>query len=604
MSYSITPEAVLWRGKPVKGADPASFVVLGTQYGRDGSSAWFEKKRVRLKAKVGGTLDRFRQIGPAMASDGAWLYFGTKQTAPPRADPPLDFGKLTFRAFHGGPGHERGINMDDGVLSDGSCHYLHTWSQDWAPVPSAAVEPLEPDVDEFGDGRYVSDGVFHAYRGAPIDAGSAEGVVEAIAPDVLAIGEQLWLGAEPLSGWRRDQIRWACGPYLHAGDVVLEIDGREGQVRNERRVSCADDLQAAVQRFLDAIVPKIAAVLDRCLPVATNPWDIDFDELAAPARAVPFALLSVTDDRVVLDAEGARIEGCIGGFFELACRVWAAARGEPDRFVPYMNFLGMLPDTAGVRLRVLRAVTDEALDVAAALFASSQEEPHVETAHLLVYEVLRRIREPQGGATGEQLARLPQGLVGALRYRDRRHEFSVTTNLAVVKHIVQGDLLADSDPRVRIEMIDTLIGATMSSAKGEKSLPLAVPALIRHLDIESVAGVREALWSALDACTVKSTVTAEVRGVDTYAWLRQACERLLAEQVNVHINRARRIEALHGLGLVEAAAQAERELRETAPADNPCPGAYANREVFATFEAAAAAGRVRAGEVRQVGRKS
>ncbi len=587
-SYGVSANEVRWKRRVLKQANPGTFQVLGSQYARDDRSVYFKGKKVRLKAKAGGRLEAFRQIGAAVGTDGAWLYFGTKQLAPPEGarEGMLESSLLTFRPFHGDVGHSSGVNLDDGVLSDGKQHFLQTWSNDWCELETAQAEPIEPDLERFGHGRYFQDGQRVIHRGEWL-IGTEGKSVRAIAPLALDADGDLYVGSERVEGYDASRLTWIAEDWLHAGDRILRIDGRAGTVVEERRV-VTTALEDAAAQFLAAMIPRVASVCDRYLPVATPPGDMDLD-VPAPGGSVDYEIVSVTAESVTVRVGDEELTEAWGAWYVLCCSAWGAARAEPDRIVPYAGFGLMLPRGDEFLRRLLRHAETEALQLASALFLDGNREAARVLTHRVLVDISRR-----EGLPGALLQHLAHGLASTARYTPRAHSFEVTTNLAVTKHIVQNGWLEAEEPRVRLEMIATLVGAVLASKRGDKTLALAVPAMMERLDGETNSDVLTALDIALDALTVKATVMADTSDLRAYGPLQAATERLIERRVNVHINRVRLIEALAGQGLEQECEEVEKALLAEVPDGHPCPGPYVHREVFPSFAAAVQAARERA----------
>lgn len=587
--YNLDPDGVRWGKRQLKDVDPATFQIVGEQYGRTPESAWFRAKRVRLKKNVGGTVEAFREIGPGVATDGAWLYNGTRQVPPP---PPTRDGSFDWRIATYIPleephfMHLDGRSMGRGVVSDGQRHFVGGDDAGvWFEVPSDRIRPLSGT-------DYLTDGTTHFFHDGREVVGARGRAIHGIAPQIVAAGDELFLGAEPFPDprWEASDLQWVFDAYVRAGDALLEVDARAGEV-HEIPAPPAVELPQAATAFLEVVLPCMAYALDHCLPVATMGLSALREPFQTAPDTAPFAflLLEATPGRICIEVEGTEFAAPPGAWYELACRAWAHTRGRDLRLVALMDFATTLPSPRALADEVLMAAEEQAMAYAASLDRAGA----TDAAGMIAFWTMCKLPRRGGLAPAGLALYLTPGTGAWARYQ-RDYLTHIRTNLAAVRFVLREGRLAHPDARIRFDSLDILVGATLDAAKADKVLPLAVPALIERTEREQDPTLRTAAWIGLDGCTVKALVSAEVNRVAVYDELERATRHLIAHGVNPDLNRVRLYEALWGQGRDDEAAALEAELAASGAAHRPYPGAYVRRPVAADVQAALQAVRERA----------
>ncbi len=570
--------------KPISGADARSFVALGSFYARDRERAYFQASRLRLK-KGAGTLDQLREIGAPFATDGAWLYFAGSQLEPPAQDgAPFDFAKASVRAFE-----FHAINMPDVLLSDGARTYYRSWTLPWTDVTGidvAAAERLGEDVALLGNQHYLWDGQRLYFEGAEIP-GARGHTPRLIGPGAVQAGSVLYAGAEAVRDVEPSELRWIAGGTYSTPAGLLLLDPLSGEATPHPRAACPD-LDGAVRALLDKLVPAVASLADRYLPVECSPQDFDYDQ-PAPAGVPEYELVSAEPGRTVVRAGGRSIEASTAALLTLASSIWAASRGGRDRLRVWIGYGTVLPKNDPLHEQLAKRFPVEFLDMASALHAAGDPGNAMLLAHLVLGRALC-----YGEPELEHYAHLSHELAEAGRHTPSWHGIEKTTNFGVVKLLSAAGGLENEDPRSRLDLASTLSAAAIDCNKKDRAVPLATAALLKRIDEEPLAYLREALLGSLDMCCTAATLASDMGQAWPYADLEAAARRMIDEGANVDLGRVRLIEALYGQDCAEEAAVVEASLLADERPRDQLPGPYVYRQRFLSLGAAALAARVRA----------
>lgn len=570
--------------KPIPGADAASFEALGQYYARDKAKAYFQASRLRLK-KGAGSLDNLREIGAPFATDGAWLYFAGSQLEPPATgDAPFDFTQATLRAFDFNT-----INMPDALLTDGACTYYRSWTLPWTDVTgidAAAAERLGDGVAGLGNRHYLWDGQRLYFEGDEVSAARGH-TPRLIGSGAVEAGGVLYSGAEAVRDVDPSELRWIAGGTYSAPAGLVLLDTISGEATHHPRAACLT-LEEAIRALLDRLVPVVASLADRYLPVECSPQDFDYDQ-PAPAGVPDFELVSADAGRTILRAGGRSIEAPTAALLTQASSIWAASRGAQDRLRVWIGYGTMLPKNDPLHEQLAKRFPLEFLDMAGALHAAGDPGNAMLIAHLVLGRALRF-----GAPETEHYAHLAHGLAGAGRHTPSWHNIEKTTNFGVVKLLSAPGVLVSDDPRSRHDLASTLTAAAIECNKKDRAVPLATQAILQRLDAEPLAFLRETLLGSLDMCCTAATLAADMGQAWPYPDLELAARRMIDEGANVDLGRVRLIEALYGQNRAEEAAAVEAGRPVDDPSGDQLPGPYVHRQRFHSFGAAALAARVRA----------
>lgn len=554
--------------KPIVGADPANFQAIGIAHGRDNHSAWFRDKKIRLGK--GGELSSLRELASAFATDGRWLYFGTQQEKLP-AQFSVDWSSARLHAFNDSEVNCPLLTLDDGA----QVLVRQTFWPYWMALPGAAFDSLAPlDTPEhlYNKG-YMRDATQVWYLNqvlpgvSPKDAHLIGGATVAVGREVYSGAHRTELQADDLCYVDTESVD---GDHFHTGQTVVVIPtGQPASVVVTRTASTLD-ASAAVSTAFARVFGILFTVFDALLPIENSPYRIlNRLGLKPPARTddgtpnlPPIPLVTVPTCTVQLQpngmvvvqpANGAQLMEPASGWYTLACRFWANERGRDERFLPYPALGHMLPRGDELLSEVLKASADEMLNLAAALLQRGADtEARVLTHQLVIGAKIfkkRELQEPLDPITLQRIANFPKALLSETHYRPIYYRFPVTTNLAVARHILKQDLLADPDWRIRLEMAGQIHAVMDATDQVAHFLQEVMPAVMARVDVEPIAAVRERLMMALEMALVSGQVrcTGGSYREFHYEQMLPIIEFCLQRGINTRFNRARLAETLWAL---------------------------------------------------------
>ncbi|WP_425070622.1 DKNYY domain-containing protein [Sagittula sp. S175] len=208
--------------KPLPRADSASFEAVGAQFGRDAGQAFFRDKGLRLSK--GGALARLRSLGHVYATDGAVLFFTTKAVQPPVADVDWALAGLKWLEEDG-----YDINLPPLILGDGARVWFHsgigTGAGEWAALEGASFEAVEPVPGvPPGDAAFLRDEAQVWFRDGTRFDGADPRQVTQLGSVMLRQCDRMWVGARALD-LEPDKVRWIMAhgtgsPEYYRGDLV------------------------------------------------------------------------------------------------------------------------------------------------------------------------------------------------------------------------------------------------------------------------------------------------------------------------------------------------------------------------------------------------
>ncbi len=545
--------------KPLAGADAASFAAIGVAHGRDQSAAWFRDKKMRLSK--GGTLAAFRELAPAFATDGRMLYNGTQQEKLPAR---LSVNWTAARLIVLGDSE---ISCPLLALDDGAQVLVRQTDWHWMALPGAAFDslvPLEPAPLNRNAG-YLHD-AHHVWYLDQRLTGVSPKDAHLIGARTLACGQQVYSGAH-LTPLHADALRFvAVGDrshdLFHTGQQLIALKPGEDVCVLATRTGPALDAQAAAALAMGQVFRILFTVFDTFLPIQTSPHTVlgrlglqpnthtedETEHTPVPLLALPTHSVQLAPGGILLleRADGSKMVEQVSGWYTLACRFWAAERGRDEQFLPYPALGHMLPSGDELLSEVLLACTDDMLCLAGALFESgATDEARVLAYQLLVgAEACKVLDDP---LTQERLCALPRELVTELHFQRFYYRFDVTTNLAVARHIITNNLLADPDWRMRLLMAGKINAVMHATTQNAHFFQEVMPTVMARWDVEPMTAVRERLAMAVEMALVHGQVDGEVHQVFHYDLLLPMVNFCLQRGINTRFNRARLAETLWAL---------------------------------------------------------
>ncbi|MGH1367316.1 MAG: DKNYY domain-containing protein [Maritimibacter sp.] len=472
---SAVYERLATKLKPIKGADPASFHVLGPYHGRDKNAAYAQGKKVKLK-KPASPQD-FRPLTGSYATDGKLLYHGAAQVQSTQKLA-FDWTRAKLRLLE----DDNWINRPDAVATDDT-HVVHLGWNDNYILENADFSALHQLAFKGLASRYISDGSQVWHEGNLV-AGARE-TAKATGRSLLEDAGTYWIGAKvsPLEG------PLAEGPFNskhHA--LILSPEGlfdikRQGDapVCLARRAPLEDINGPALDAFWGRVLAVMFEVL-RETPQGADQIETEAHIEAQVAKAGP---VSLRLDRAVLSCEGFRQP--VQCWWQLACDVLQARAGAPRGQVVQLRG-NWLPQGNDGEAAVLRRFWAEFAAIAGHLWAEG-ETAEAELLAFVLFDELR-LNRAMSGPEAEALASLPMPLLQQIKRGRPRHKIKLTTNLGVARLMLTPDWLGATDPLLRLEALYVLHG-TVYDARSPKSLKQEVTQRLEtYLETEPLALLR------------------------------------------------------------------------------------------------------------------
>lgn len=252
-------------------ADAQSFQAIGTAHGRDRHAAWFRDKKIRLGK--GGSLADLRELATAFCTDGRWVYFGIQQQPLPTSLT-VNWSVARLRPFSGGEVNCPPFAVDDGVQvvvrqEDG---------EGWLVLSGAdfdSLTPFEPPEYLWG-GDYLHDNEHVWYLDRLLEGVQPENA-RLIGRKVLAVGQQVYCGAN-LTMLQADNLRYVDsslgGEIFHTGAALVALDAEKPLRVLATRPAQPLDIDATVSAAFASIFRLLFTVFDEFLPVQSSPYEV------------------------------------------------------------------------------------------------------------------------------------------------------------------------------------------------------------------------------------------------------------------------------------------------------------------------------------------
>lgn len=572
--------------KQLAGADPASFRAIGERYGADSTHAYCFDKQVHL-TRYARPQD-LRELAPGFATDGNILFCGTKPEPIPAAWLP-DWSRARMKVFGSGL---RSANCPRLVLSDdkavlvrfSQCFQVEDRFTYWQRLVGTCFETLAPlPCPPWRDfSLYMADDCRIWFAGVPM-ADVAPNGARALAHHVLDAQGRIYGGAMPTDLLPAEQL---SGNVFRRGDQILELYAGGGMAELASVPGDLPDIEQAIAVALTEAFTILFTVFDHCRPIEWRPYGVDqwFElgrHIGTPAGPVRSELPALSfawfgQGRVAVRfGDGREIVEPLSGWYTLACRAWAAERGQDVSFMPYPALGGMEPDGGEFVERILGVLAVPMLHLARAAFhAGAAHEARI-IAHLFL-NASDTQRLPDS-ALWQLLACLPRELLEERHYLPARHSSGLTTFLGLGRRACEPQMLHDGNWRVRLHAAGTAHMAIVDTGRHDAMFRSVVPALIARYEVEMEPVVRERLAMALEAALVECQVRAEVGREYHHATLLPCIQFCLAKGINTRFNRCRLAEALWALDRDDEALALEASVLGEVGEMAPVSGVYVDR---------------------------
>ncbi len=584
--------------KPVKHADPTSFVAVGDCFGRDASSAFFRTSKMRLNK--GCDPESLQSLGHVYATDGASLFFGTERHAWPK-ELDISLSGIRLKWFS-----DNEVNLPTLTLTDGQTCWLaiHHNGQHWWECKDADFETLAPlafDNDSTWHASYVKDDNTVWFYGTSIaDANPAK--VYMFGHDMLSDGEQVWHG-DRLIVEKANDISYIChysthgvhslnGPLIHQGDrlVVHDLEkgaktlARIGTKTGAHELTSTDEI---VTQSLREIFTTQFAIITHFLPIVNTPGDIrqrlqgNPQDYLKPDALPDFQAKLNSDGQIELTlSDGTILQQPLSCWYTLGCHLCTHARQQAPTFLPYPPVGTMLPDSIAMHVMLMTQHQSAFWTLMGTAFREGHEQEASILAHFCFSLVLGHT--PLDAEMLQELVEIPRELMSNFQYDMVHYTFEVTTNLAVGRLILRDKWLEAEDFRDRIDVINTLHGALLETNKAEIFFKEIIPHILTRYANEPLPAVREHLAMVLEAALIRGQVDGEVSQKFHNKAMLPIIEFCIANGINNHFNRARQAETLWALNRdIEANAISEALIADIGE-DAHLPGVYCHRFIYRT----------------------
>lgn len=588
--------------KPVKNADPASFVPVGDQFGRDAVQAFFCDKQVRLSKK--GRLDQLTSLGHAYAHDGATLFFGTKHIQPP-ADSEIDWTVARLKWLGENDDH---INVPPLVFFDG----IATWfaasfpsAEDWVRLDGATFETVDTKAGITGrDAPYVQDADHIWFRDGRRVDGAVPGKATRLGSATLQQGQRLWVGAQLLNvpaheaafimRYHSGTPDFHKGDLLHLGDRICLADPDNGLLDIARSVPETRSLDDIADTTLRPILHRLFTILERFLPIVNAPQDISerLDPHSHQYRdADPIAWVDPPEYSITIDDAGAVVLSLSDGtvmrqpascWYTLGCHLWCHARGMAPELVPFTSTTTVLPKGTEMQEILVEPNQHSLWNLTAALFRAGFKDEAQIMGQGLFERALRTSSHKPVALPLIEIASLPRDMIHRLHYENAHHGFVSTTNLSVARHIIREHWLAADDFRDRLDVLGVLHGTVITTNKKPNFLREIIPAVMARYHTEPLGHVRERIAFVLEAACIGNQVDAEVKCSLYSEASLEVVNFCLENALHTRFNLARRVEILWALDRGDAADAEARALIDAYGDSTWWPGVYGHRPTYRT----------------------
>jgi hypothetical protein len=537
-----------------------------------------------------------RLLSETFATDGKSLFWAHRVRKLP-ANPKLDMRRLRLKVRV-----ENAFNPSEAVVDDGNgvWHIAGVTDNTLSPLEGATFEAIgwfeHPCFTEHFHQYDDSHVWFKGVRLEGLSSSKASLMSNLIATD----GDGVWLCGKRHADLTRADITFICerGSYdlIRTDSALLGLDRRDGAL-----CALADAIpplptDAVASDALNAIAHDLFGVFDIYEPLLVNVGDIDWAAVTANPRIA--LAISFDGTNLVIEADGIPPVICApDGWYRALCTIWLRLRALPGNLRTHSNAGTMLPDGHALQEQLIQRNRDAYLAFCGAAYTQGAEA----SAHMLLHAYLRTRWFRQASPFDDRdslLAQLPRRLFDDCTYAKRTYEFSSTTNLAAARNAVKSGLMADPDPRVRLEMLGLIHGLVLETNKFAVFVKDILPALLARGERETVGCVSEHIDAAIQAFIVKGLVEAEVNGLRAAQLIEPIIRRQIERGVDVALNRGRLIEVLIHQAREDEAEVAIKALKAEFGASFRLPGVYIHRPLHKTLDEAVAEMRVRAEVLR------
>ncbi|HAT86414.1 MAG TPA: hypothetical protein DCS30_11010 [Rhizobiales bacterium] len=601
-SYARDREAVYLimetKLKPVKNANPATFVAIGDCFGRDSTSAFFRTSKMRLNK--GCNPENLKSLGHVYATDGVSLFFGTERHAWPD-DLDASGPEIKLKWFC-----DNEVNLPILTLTDGQTCWVAIYhnGQRWWECQGAGFETLAPlafDNDSTWNASYVRDDNHIWFYGASI-AGANPAKVYMFGQDMLSNGNQIWHG-DRLIAQKASDISYIChystynpdylsGPLVHQGDQLVVHDLEKGPQILAQTSGMAERLdQTSFDEILTSslreIYSTLLAIICHFPPIVNTPGDIgqklqeNPQHYIKPDTLPDFQAKLHSDGQIELTlSDGTILQQPLSCWYTLGCHLCCMALKREPMFLPYPPVGTMLPNSVDMHLLLMKRHRSAFWNLTSAALRHGHEQEARILAHFCFSLALGHIQ--LDAEMLQELVEIPRELMSNFQYDMAHHAFEVTTNLAVGRLILRDRWLEAEDFRDRIDVIDTLHGAILETDKIGIFYQEIIPQLMARYGCEPLPGVREHLAMTLEAALIRGQVDGEVSHKFHNEAMLPIIEFCIANGINTYFNRARLAETLWALDRdMEANTMSETLIADIGE-DAHLPGVYCHRHIYRT----------------------
>jgi hypothetical protein len=561
MAYSMNGDLLLWKGKPAK-----------------------------LKSAAKG-----RTITDTMATDGTTLYHAQKRVELP---PEINLETLLMRVFD-----ENAMNLSLSILTDGSAvWYLDPWyGREVRRLPYADFGTVERFQNAAITGNYhLRDHQRVWYRGSLIE-GLTASAAKIIAENVASDGENIWVFGKlsPELKLKDISVVWSSGEtdLVRTDDALLRLDAKTFVISVLARSLPLPGSDEIAQTAMHALARDMFGVFDTYPQIIVPIEDLDFKR----TRAKPQYQFNARFDgsKLALEAGGIETITCEpDGWYRGLCTLWLRLHNFPGSLVTYPELGSMLPDGQEFRHRLIKSNADAYLKLCAAALTQGAKSQAQLMLHAYVTAGWHRSDTPFD-KLHSLVASLPRSLFESVCYVNKRDGFRNPTNLSAARHAVSSGLLADPDPRVRLEMLELIHATILGTNKRRQFFQHVLPAVLERLDLEQVAMVAEHADTVIEAFLISGLVHAEVYYEPMADLLEPLVHRQISRGINVPLNQSRLIEVLIHQERQAEAEEAISRFKAEYGADFMLPGIYTSRPLHKNVDEAVAAMRERASELQR-----
>lgn len=556
--------------KPIKDADPVTFVALLGQHGRDASTAYLRDKRLRM-AK-GTTPADLRSYGHVYATDGTNVLFVQDKIEPP---PGVD---LTAPATRLRWFDQNEVNAPPFALTDGAAVWvrLNSGRDGWTLLAGAdfdKVAPLHGHQAPLYRTQFARD-ANHVWFNGTVIAGADAARARNLGGALIACDEKVWCGATPLDAPTKTFTY--IGPYA-GGDLVHHGDRLTVYAPDTPPVDVSTD-PAGNPTLHDIIKPLLADIVSICdgfLPMRDGPFEIvkalPDQNLACPDLN---AQIDPSGDLVMTLADGTLLRQPVSCWYTLGCHLWCQTKNKAPELIPFPSVGTMLPRSHAMQERLIVKHKNSVWHLASYVFAAG----HKDQAHAIAHMALtsRSAYNLEASDLPHILA-MPPDLIAERHYRPAHYGFKSTTNLAVARLIIGDSWLNRPDFRDRLDVVSVLHGAILSTNKLAQFMAQVMPALLDRHANDPHPAVREQIALTLEAALIAGQVDAEVNQLHHFESMLPLIRYCIAAQINTTFNYGRLAQALWATGDDEKANAAADQFVALHDENTTVQGVYAHR---------------------------